>query len=529
MMCHHKNCLCKIYPQQPIPINNNILYNYGKIINNNYTQNIYNCCNKCSEVPIFKSTLPLDLNKDPITDIKQDNPLFIDKFGDVKIFEDNELNELIFKSFDNTELSFAKLIFYLGKNIFVFTNKIWYKFDNHSWKCDKISDFKVFIFDNVIEHYQKVIKFYENKNEDINKINFIKNIKQNISLLVIENNVYLENYFFNNDFITNLNKNPYLIGFNNGIFDLESMEFRSGKSIDMVSFSVGYDYVDNHAVNLLITLLFPNDLIRHYTLKLLGSCLFSEFDMSHLFVFTGYGTNSKKLFLNLIKETFGEYFVSFTYTSDIHFNNLLIQRKKITLLIYENIEDLTIKKNINEHNKILNNIIDQYYKLEIKPTHLILVSDRLPNIFNNKIKMIEIPINTTIDNEIQEKKNIKKNKNIFMNELIQYYNIYEKEKIDNLDELTKIKNILNSDYNNIFKEYTDIYIIKTNDIDDIVKWTELKIHFKNWMFSKTNKQLSSVAFKKDFEAFFGVPERMVRSKYTNRTQIRGWNFFTFIS
>ena len=49
--------------------------------------------------------------------------------------------------------------------------------------------------------------------------------------------------FYEKNFQNKLDTNPYLIGFENGIYDLEAGEFRHGRPDDYVSMSTGIDYI----------------------------------------------------------------------------------------------------------------------------------------------------------------------------------------------------------------------------------------------------------------------------------------------
>ena len=48
--------------------------------------------------------------------------------------------------------------------------------------------------------------------------------------------------FYDEQFLSRLNSNQYLLGFTNGILDLKALEFRAGRPEDYVSMCVGYEF-----------------------------------------------------------------------------------------------------------------------------------------------------------------------------------------------------------------------------------------------------------------------------------------------
>ena len=79
----------------------------------------------------------------------------------------------------------------------------------------------------------QVVKLHGENVENL--IKSIKQIKKSIDNTAMKNNimtelmeVYMLNNNLNNDFTKKLDNNNYLIGFNNGVFDLEKFEFRDG-------------------------------------------------------------------------------------------------------------------------------------------------------------------------------------------------------------------------------------------------------------------------------------------------------------
>ena len=57
-------------------------------------------------------------------------------------------------------------------------------------------------------------------------------------------NIFAENKNPNRDFLKKLDKNNYLIGFNNGVYDLNKFEFRHTKYDDYISIICNYDWIE---------------------------------------------------------------------------------------------------------------------------------------------------------------------------------------------------------------------------------------------------------------------------------------------
>ena len=112
-----------------------------------------------------------------------------------------------------------------------------------------------------------------------------------------------------------MDNNPYLIGFNNGIYDLDAGTFRQGKPEDYVSLSVNYDYIDYNGtepvfveLNNYFESLFKNVEIREYVLRSLASRLEGQSNNCQINIWTGPASNGKTVFTLLINKVFGEYY-----------------------------------------------------------------------------------------------------------------------------------------------------------------------------------------------------------------------------
>ncbi len=139
-------------------------------------------------------------------------------------------------------------------------------------------------------------------------------------------------YFYDKDFEEKLNDQKHLIGFENGIYDLNKSIFRSGIPSDYVSLSTGitlpvvnidmpigidelvdlskgidnYDEL-NDALNDFLEKVFPIASVREYTIRFLSSCLSGEIREEKFYFWTGSGGNGKSKLIELIDFVLGDY------------------------------------------------------------------------------------------------------------------------------------------------------------------------------------------------------------------------------
>lgn len=122
-----------------------------------------------------------------------------------------------------------------------------------------------------------------------------------------------------------LDTNNYLIGFTNGVFDLNKHEFRRGRAEDYVSMTVGYDYVNpedtlgmddatieraEHVmeeVSRFFKSLFRDDEVYVYFMSILAYALTGDNWIEQFIVQKGRGQNGKSLCNQLMGVTFGQY------------------------------------------------------------------------------------------------------------------------------------------------------------------------------------------------------------------------------
>lgn len=109
---------------------------------------------------------------------------------------------------------------------------------------------------------------------------------------------------------------PFIIGFDNGVYDLEQGVFRTGLKTDFVSKSTGYNYDDPNEeriefLNGFINKIMPIEDERNVLLKAMGSGLYGQ-AVQRFFILTGVGSNGKdalttKLFKSMLGRDYFEY------------------------------------------------------------------------------------------------------------------------------------------------------------------------------------------------------------------------------
>ncbi|ORY51687.1 phage/plasmid primase [Rhizoclosmatium globosum] len=122
------------------------------------------------------------------------------------------------------------------------------------------------------------------------------------------------------DFEALLDANPALLGFTNGVFDLEAKAFRAAVPTDYISMTCGYDFdstADAFKRSEILGFfedIQPDTSERDYLLKFLGSTLHGTKKDELFHIFTGGTRNGKSVLADLMKYTLGDYFTSIKST-----------------------------------------------------------------------------------------------------------------------------------------------------------------------------------------------------------------------
>lgn len=254
---------------------------------------------------------------------KQDSP---DRYSEIV---QSELRELIRQSKSGTEYDVAKVVEKMYNHHFIYDsrNKLWYIFKNHRWHLtDDGLALKKTLPTEICDEFRKSIIFYNQRaliavdNEERERYDELtKSLSSVVGKLRkanFQSSVMTEaQMLFNIEKIDEkMDSNTHLIGFENGVYDLDAMEFREGRPEDYISLSTGNNYnpFDPHNPfhNEILTFLqqvFISEAVRAYVLRLFASFLHGNIREERFHVWTGVGSNGKSKLLELYEKAFGEY------------------------------------------------------------------------------------------------------------------------------------------------------------------------------------------------------------------------------
>jgi P4 family phage/plasmid primase-like protien len=129
----------------------------------------------------------------------------------------------------------------------------------------------------------------------------------------------LTSLFYNHDkdFYKKLDTNEKLMGFENGVYDFETLEFRDGRPEDYLTFSTGYNYIefDNTSrdytdIITMLSQIIPDPVMLNYILTVLGKALCAVID-EKFYMWTGIsGANGKSTIIGFLECTLGDYITS---------------------------------------------------------------------------------------------------------------------------------------------------------------------------------------------------------------------------
>ena len=230
-----------------------------------------------------------------------------------------------------TEFDLASVVFNMYKDRFVCTsikNKTWFEYSNHRWhETDSGTNLRLALSKEMHQIYfektceitnsahslgdagdparEKMMKLSQ-KITDICTLLKKTQSKQNIMREACE-------LFYDKDFMSKLDRNPYLLCFNNGVVDFKQKIFRKGQPDDFISKCTNIDYTTAKSPEIqkeifdFMCKLFPVKELENYMWDHLASCLIGINTNQTFHVYKGSGRNGKSALTSLMSKSMGSY------------------------------------------------------------------------------------------------------------------------------------------------------------------------------------------------------------------------------
>lgn len=212
--------------------------------------------------------------------------------------------------------------------------KCWFRFLDNTWEQmeggiylrKKISDELLSRFDEASKTiWEKLIKAHNDQDQGEKakwekKNKQIQTLRKNLKSAPFKNNVMREcsDEFYNPEFKEKLDTNPYLIAFQNGVYDLERNIFRKGRPEDFLSkkMSVNYREFDKdddevQEVKSFLEKLFPDNTLYRYFLDLASDVFVGGNHQKKVYFWLGCGDNGKSVLQKLMEIMLGPLAIKF--------------------------------------------------------------------------------------------------------------------------------------------------------------------------------------------------------------------------
>jgi phage/plasmid-associated DNA primase len=218
------------------------------------------------------------------------------------------------KWFDNillniTHNDLARYIkFNMKCNNFIWVENELFCFDGKRWQKN-FNEFSRYISEDLYNHILNKVISMKQYEEILDKI--VKQLKMLKHHSFKRDIIEESKIYFTNDNIR-FNNNPFLLGFENGVLDLRSLEFRKYKFDDYITMSCRYDYIKETDIekidfmNHLLKTIMSDDLERKLYLQILSSGLDGQV-LEKIVIFNGGGRNGKGMINEFMVYLLGDY------------------------------------------------------------------------------------------------------------------------------------------------------------------------------------------------------------------------------
>jgi len=206
-------------------------------------------------------------------------------------------------------------------------NNVWFQYKNHKW-C-RIEDgifLRQKLSEEFVEKFQLIAKEIMgtmSRNVDTNQKDlYLQKHRQVFKLISnLKNSSFKTNImkeckevFYDEKFLQKIDKNAWLIGFKNGVYDLKNHVFRAGIPEDYISLQMPIDYSEydeNHHlvkdVHNFLEKVFPDRDVRDYFINVSSEVFVGGNQKKHVLFWSGDGDNAKSVTQTIFEKMLGEY------------------------------------------------------------------------------------------------------------------------------------------------------------------------------------------------------------------------------
>ena len=413
-------------------------------------------------------------------------------------------------------------------------NQVWYEFKNHRWnEIDSAYSLRKLISEEVIDDYINQQSFlYEKakqkqgyeRDKIVNQANDIHLVIRKLNDSGFKNGVIREcaDIAYDKDFLKNLDENNYLVGFENGVYDLVANVFRPGCPDDYISLCTGYNYIpydenDEYSkqIDQFLKDIMPDDTMRDYLLTLLSTCLAGSISEQSFYVLTGSGANGKSKLMELMSYVLGDLFkpmdvrlITQARGNSSSASPELADKKGIRLCPFDEPKatdeiNTAFMKNFSGGEKIMARALFKdpiYYKPQFKP---MMLCNELPSIRGDdegtwrRIKVIHFPckfhkrsavprhirknglgpLDRWANDDLSEK--LLEWKEVFAAKLLARYQKYRKEGIKHPEQVCKATDAYRRKCD-VYQDFIGDFMEKTDKDKDTISIANLHEGMRSW-------------------------------------------------
>lgn len=442
----------------------------------------------------------------------------------------------------------------------------WYRFNGVYWKQDPNAfSIKQQIPVELADKFRLAVSYYSNRSADVNiepdekdrlddLVKSILKVITNLKKASFQRNIIEECQLLYGraDFEKQLNETRNLIGFENGVYDLDEGIFREGEYDDFISITTGYDYQPKsnpkirQRINEFLESIMPTEEMRNYLLMTTATCLHGNKKDHSIYFWIGTGGNGKGVLNVLLGKTLGKYYYPLPIVWYVSKRNnassanpetlkmkgtrlmLSTEPERDETIYVGKMKQLTGKDPIEAralYGKFITFISQGLNIIQMNEKPVLSGTD---DGVRRRLRLIRFPYQFVEKPVLKQHRQMIKgledefNSNIeyqqeFMSMMIESYAEYKKaDYIIPIPDEVKRETDDYLDANNHLKEFIEEYY--EEDADGIVPWDEFQSNFKR-DYPKVNKGKKDI--KREIEEMGYEVKKSQKARYRNRVCVFG--------